>query len=65
VAVPVPESPMLRLESEAFEAMVRLPLAAPELVGANVAENVTLWLGLSVVGRFSPLIEKPAPETFA
>jgi hypothetical protein len=56
---------MLRLEFEAFEAMVRVPLAAPELVGANVAANVTLWFGLSVVGKVNPLIENPAPEILA
>ena len=65
VAVPVPESPMLRFESEAFETMARLPFAVPEVVGANMAVNVTLWFGVRVAGKFNPLIENPAPDTFA
>jgi len=65
VAVPVPESPMLRFELEAFETIAKLPLAAPEVVGANVAVNVTLWFGVSVAGKVNPLIEKPEPDTLA
>ncbi len=41
-AVPVPESAMLRVELDAFEATDRFPLAAPALVGAKVAVKVTL-----------------------
>jgi hypothetical protein len=41
-AVPVPESPMLSGELDAFETTDRLPLAAPAAVGLNVAVNVTL-----------------------
>jgi len=65
VAVPVPESPMLRFEFEAFETIAKLPLAAPEVVGANVAVNVALWFGVSVAGKVNPLIENPEPDTFA
>jgi hypothetical protein len=41
-AVPVPESAMLSGEFDAFDATDRFPLAAPALVGAKVAVNVTL-----------------------
>ena len=41
-AVPVPESAILSGEFDAFDTTDRLPLAAPALVGANVAVNVTL-----------------------
>jgi hypothetical protein len=40
--VPVPESAMLSVELDAFDATDRLPLAAPALVGVKVAVNVTL-----------------------
>jgi len=56
---------MLKSEFEASETIVRVPLAVPELVGANVAVNVTLWFGLSVVGRVNPPIEKAAPDVLA
>ena len=52
-------------EFGAFDTTDRLPLAAPALVGANVAVNVTLWLDVSVRGKLNPLIEKTAPVTFA
>ncbi len=41
-AVPVPESAMLRVGFDAFDATDRLPLAAPALVGAKVAVKVAL-----------------------
>ena len=41
-AVPVPESAMVSVELDAFEATDRFPLAAPALVGAKVAVKVTL-----------------------
>jgi hypothetical protein len=41
-AVPVPESAMLSGELDAFEATDRFALAAPALLGAKVAVNVTL-----------------------
>ena len=54
---------MFRLEFEALETTVRVPLVEPELVGANVVVKVTLWFGLSVMGRVNPLIEKAEPDT--
>ncbi len=41
-AVPVPESPIVSGEFEAFETIDKLPLAAPALVGVKVAVKVTL-----------------------
>lgn len=41
-AVPVPESEMVKFESEESETMVRLPLADPELAGENTVVKVTL-----------------------
>ena len=41
-AVPVPESAILSVELDPFDATDRLPLAAPALVGVKVAVNVTL-----------------------
>jgi len=64
-AVPVPESAMFSGEFDAFDTTDRLPLAAPALVGAKVAVNVTLWFALSVRGKLNPLIENTAPVTFA
>ena len=63
--VPVPESPMLRLGFDPFETRARFPVTAPDVVGANVAVNVTLWFGVRVTGKFNPLIENPAPDTVA
>jgi hypothetical protein len=64
-ANPVPESGILNGEFEAFDTSERLPLIAPETVGANLTVKVTVWLAVSVIGTVSPLIEKPAPLTFA
>lgn len=64
-AVAVPESGMLSGEFEAFDTTERVPLLEPEAVGAKVAVKVTLWLEVSVVGRVSPVIEKPVPVTLA
>jgi hypothetical protein len=64
-AVPVPENAMLSGELGAFDTTDRFPLAAPALVGAKVAVNVTLWFAVRVRGKVNPLIENSAPVTFA
>ena len=64
-ATPVPESAMFKGEPGASEAMARLPLTVPAAVGANLTENVTVWVGVNVVGSASPVIEKPVPVTVA
>ena len=45
--------------------MARLPLTAPAAAGANFTVNDTVWLAASVAGSVRPLMEKPAPVTFA
>ena len=52
-------------ELDPSDTIARLPLAAPVTVGVKVAVKVTLWVGLSVVGKVRPLIEKPVPVTVA
>src|SRR5450432_1516332 len=47
------------------ETIARLPVAAPATVGANFTLNATLWLAANVAGRVRPLMENPAPVTFA
>jgi hypothetical protein len=64
-AVPVPVSPMLRVELDASERIARFPLTAPVPVGVNLAVKVTLWPALRVAGRVSPVMENPVPVTFA
>jgi hypothetical protein len=65
-AVPVPESAILSGEFDAFETIDKLPLAAPALLGVNVAVKVTLWPDVRLTGKpLNPLIEKAAPVTFA
>ncbi len=65
-AVPVPESAILSVEFDAFDTTDRFPLAAPALVGLKVAVNVTVWFAVRLIGKpLNPLMEKPAPVTFA
>ena len=64
-AVPVPDIAMLRGELEASDAMETAPLAEPAAEGENIALKVTLWFGLRVVGRLSPVIVKLALLTLA
>ena len=59
-AVAVPDIGIASDGFDAVEVTVRVPLAAPALVGRNVAVNVTLWFAESVSGKLSPLMEKPA-----
>lgn len=40
-------------------------MSVPAAVGAKVAVNVTLCFAESVIGRLSPLTEKPVPLTVA
>ena len=63
---PFPESAMPSGEFDAFETTDRLPFATPSLVGVKITVNVTLWLGVRLMGKpLNPLMEKPAPVTFA
>jgi hypothetical protein len=51
-------------EFEALLAIVKLPVAAPAEVGANVTVTVAVWLGVRVVPA-APLALKPVPEAVA
>jgi hypothetical protein len=54
-----------RVELEAFEVMVRLPLRAPIVLGAQVILIFVLLFGASVIGVTVPVMVKPAPVTTA
>lgn len=54
--MPVPESATVTVGSEALELTVILPLVLAADCGVNRMLNVTLALGVSVRGRFSPLM---------
>ncbi len=62
---PVPESGMLRLGLEALEVMLRLPLAAPLVVGEKSMVNEVLWPAVSVNGKDKPLKLNPVPLAVA
>ena len=64
-ASPVPESAMLKGETEASETIANAPLTAPAVVGAKPTLKVTLWPTARVTGTDSPLTEKPAPRALA
>ena len=57
----MPESAIVRVESEALEVMLRFPLAAPLAVGANDTVNDVLWPAFRVSGRVRPVKLKPLP----
>jgi hypothetical protein len=63
--VPVPDSEIVNLESDALEITATLPLAVPAEVGRKTAPKVKLCPGIRVSGRLSPLRLKPAPVTGA
>jgi len=56
---PVPDSGTFSAELDAFDAMARLPDKAPAEVGEKVALKLTLWPGLNVIGKVTPLALKP------
>ena len=49
----------------AVDTMARVPLAEPVAVGAKITVNVTLCFGERLIGKPSPLAEKPVPLMFA
>jgi hypothetical protein len=61
----VPESETVRVELEALDTTVMLPLARTADCGANTALKVTLAPGLSTSGTFSPLMLNPVPVVVA
>jgi len=62
---PVPESGMFKLESEPFEVMLTLPLAAPLARGEKSTVNDVLWPAANVKGKVSPLKLNPLPLAVA
>jgi hypothetical protein len=64
-AAPLPWSCTAAVGFVASLVNATLPLAVPELWGANVIEKVVDWPGDSVTGRTSPLALKPAPIAVA
>ena len=58
---PVPDRGMVRVEFEAVEVMVRLPLAVPADGGANDTLKVVLCPAVSVIGVVMPLKLNPEP----
>jgi hypothetical protein len=62
-AVPAPESAILIVELSAVDT-ARVPLAVPAAVGAKITVNVALWFAERVIGKLSPLAEKPMPLMF-
>jgi hypothetical protein len=58
---PVPESGIVKLESDPVDVMLTLPLAAPLALGLKVIVNEVLWPAVSVTGRARPLKLNPVP----
>ena len=54
--IPVPFKGSVSVGFDAFEAMVTVPLALPDVAGANVIVNVVLWDAFNVSGAAIPLI---------
>lgn len=59
--VPVPVNGIVRVGLGAFEVSVRLPLAAPLAVGANVTLKLVLCPAFRVTGAVIPLSVNPDP----
>ena len=62
---PVPESGMLKMESEPLEVMLTLPLAAPLAVGLKSTVKDVLWPAVNVKGKANPLKLNPVPLAVA
>jgi hypothetical protein len=58
---PVPESEMVRLESDPVSVMLTLPLAAPLALGLKVTVKDVLCPADNVTGRERPLMVNPVP----
>jgi hypothetical protein len=68
VSVPCDPVPLRAIEAGEPGALLvieMLPVALPEVVGANWAVNEMFAPALMVVGTGKPLIEKPVPEVLA
>ena len=58
---PVPDNGTVRFGLEAFDAIVTLPLAEPEALGANVTVKLVLCPAVNVSGVLIPPTVKPDP----
>lgn len=63
--MPVPESAIVRFESDPVEVMEMFPLADPLVVGENVAVNDVICPAFNVKGNDRPLRLNPAPLALA
>ena len=61
----MPDSETVKVELEAFETTVMLPLALAADCGVNTALKGTLAPGLSTTGTLSPLMLNPVPVAVA
>jgi hypothetical protein len=62
---PVPESGMVKLESDPVEVMVMFPLAAPLALGSKATVKDVLWPAFRVTGSARPLKLNPEPLAVA
>ena len=62
---PVPDSAIVRLETEASEVILTFPLAAPLVAGANRTVKDVLCPAFKVRGTVRPLILNPVPLAVA
>lgn len=60
-AVPVPDSGIVSVGLDAFEAMVTLPLALAAVCGANVTVKLALCPAVNVTGAVIPVKLNPVP----
>lgn len=62
-ATPVPDTGIVSVGLLAVEVMVRVPLTAPPVPGANETVKFVLWPAFNVRGVVIPLTLKPVPVT--
>jgi hypothetical protein len=60
-ATPVPDKGMVKVEFEAFEVIVKLPLTFPADSGLKVTLNVALCPAVSITGAVIPVTVNPVP----
>ena len=58
---PVPESPTVRVEFDALEVTIKLPLTLPLDFGENVTLKLMLCPALRVTGKLKLLAPNPEP----
>ena len=53
---PVPDSDTFRVEFDAVDAIARLPVTLPAVVGVKITLKLMLWPALKDVGKVKPLV---------